>query len=237
MGLLTNVFYFIATSLLIPVMLALLWALGRVLLHLGGTLAEHAARRRMAPAIADFSRALEQGTWQRERLPSGGLVATSIGRLSSSRGDAALAAKISHDCQLTWRAELERLRRLARTGPALGLMGTLIPLGPALVGLAAGDLQMMSHNLMIAFATTVVGLLVGTVATCLASVKRGWYEADATLVMFAAHRLAEDERPIHGEGNARGAGSDAACDEPPADRSERRVAERAGHARREGSYV
>jgi biopolymer transport protein ExbB/TolQ len=100
-----------------------------------------------------------------------------------------LAEKAVEDCQLAWQSELERLRNLARLGPALGLMGTLIPLGPALVGLAAGDLEMMSKNLVIAFATTVVGLLVGTLAATLLGVKKCWYQADALLVTFAAGRL------------------------------------------------
>ena len=45
----------------------------------------------------------------------------------------------------------------------LGLMGTLIPMGPALVGLAAGDIATMAENLQVAFSTTVIGLFVGAV--------------------------------------------------------------------------
>ena len=100
-----------------------------------------------------------------------------------------MAEKAVQDAELAWQSELERLRGLARLGPAMGLMGTLIPLGPALVGLAAGDLEMMSNNLVIAFATTVVGLLVGTLAAVLLGVKKRWYRADAVLVTFAANRL------------------------------------------------
>ncbi len=57
---------------------------------------------------------------------------------------------------LEWQKRLETLRAYIRNGPALGLMGTLIPLGPALVGLAVGDIQTMSTNLVIAFSTTVI---------------------------------------------------------------------------------
>ena len=39
---------------------------------------------------------------------------------------------------------MARLSLLTRVGPMLGLMGTLIPLGPALAGLAAGDMQGMA---------------------------------------------------------------------------------------------
>lgn len=189
MGVLTNVFYLISTSLLIPVMLALLWCLARVLLLLGRTLREHLARAVVFRPLASFSEALERGAESLPDLPGEGLVARSLAKLRQVATNEVLAEKVVHDAELAWQAELQRYRSLARLGPALGLMGTLIPLGPALVGLAAGDLEMMSNNLVIAFATTVVGLLVGTLAAVLLGVKQRWYQADALLVTFAANRL------------------------------------------------
>ncbi len=59
---------------------------------------------------------------------------------------------------------LERTRILVRIGPMLGLMGTLIPLSPALIGLANGDMQALSENLVTAFSVTVIGLLIGGIA-------------------------------------------------------------------------
>ncbi len=59
---------------------------------------------------------------------------------------------------------LERTRILVRVGPALGLMGTLIPLAPALAGLAEGDVETLADNLRVAFSVTVAGLLVGAIA-------------------------------------------------------------------------
>jgi hypothetical protein len=52
---------------------------------------------------------------------------------------------------------VDRARLWVRLGPALGLAGTLIPLGPALLGLAANDLEALSAGLIIAFGTTVLG--------------------------------------------------------------------------------
>jgi len=189
MGLLTNVFYLISTSLLIPVMLALLWALVRVLVLAGGMLREYLVRSAARERLSALSNSLERGELAGETLPRTLQVARTITKLLETAGNGVLTDKAVQDCQLSWQVEVERLRSLARLGPALGLMGTLIPLGPALVGLAAGDLQMMSQNLMIAFATTVVGLLVGTVATMLASARKAWYRADNTLLLFAANRL------------------------------------------------
>ena len=81
------------------------------------------------------------------------------------------------------------LRVLMKLGPAFGLMGTLIPLGPALVGLASGDLETLAHNLMIAFSTTVVGLTVSSLAFLAATFRKRFATRDAILTTFAASRI------------------------------------------------
>ena len=71
---------------------------------------------------------------------------------------------------------LERNDLLARCGPILGLMGTLIPLGPGLSALGAGNLDILATALTVAFDTTVVGLLVGLIAYTMGRIRRRWYE-------------------------------------------------------------
>jgi biopolymer transport protein ExbB/TolQ len=56
---------------------------------------------------------------------------------------------------------LEKTRILVRVGPMLGLMGTLIPLSPALTALAQGDTATLAAKLKLAFSATVLGLLIG----------------------------------------------------------------------------
>jgi biopolymer transport protein ExbB/TolQ len=73
---------------------------------------------------------------------------------------------------------LERTRVLVRIGPMLGLMGTLIPLSPALVGLASGDMQALSDNLVTAFSVTVIGLLIGGLAFLVSIVRDRLYSQD-----------------------------------------------------------
>lgn len=73
---------------------------------------------------------------------------------------------------------LERTRILVRLGPILGLMGTLIPLSPALVGLATGDVQELSDNLVTAFSVTVIGLLIGGLAFLVSIVRDRLYSQD-----------------------------------------------------------
>ncbi|GIU73306.1 MAG: membrane protein [Bryobacteraceae bacterium] len=70
--------------------------------------------------------------------------------------------------------KIERLAITARLAPILGLIGTLIPLQPALAGLARGDMQSMGLNLQIGFTTTVLGLLAGGAGFLIAVFRRSW---------------------------------------------------------------
>lgn len=73
--------------------------------------------------------------------------------------------------------KIDRLDILARSGPILGLMGTLIPLGPGLTAMSTGDLSQLSTAISIAFDTTVVGLLVGLLAYILGKSRRRHFES------------------------------------------------------------
>ncbi|RLB18335.1 MAG: hypothetical protein DRG35_00940, partial [Deltaproteobacteria bacterium] len=73
---------------------------------------------------------------------------------------------------------LDKTRVLVRVGPMLGLMGTLIPMGVALLALSQGDLAQMSNCLIIAFGTTVAGLAIGVLAYVISVVRERWYAED-----------------------------------------------------------
>jgi len=62
----------------------------------------------------------------------------------------------------------------------MGLMGTLIPMGPALAGLASGDIESMARNMQVAFATTVTGLVAAAIGYVTQQVKQRWYLQDIT---------------------------------------------------------
>jgi biopolymer transport protein ExbB/TolQ len=91
---------------------------------------------------------------------------------------------------------LERTRILVRFGPALGLMGTLIPLSPALAGLASGDIETLSDNLRIAFGVTVAGLLVGAIAFAVSLVRDRVYGQDFSDVEYVMTALAPDAAEV-----------------------------------------
>lgn len=92
------------------------------------------------------------------------------------------------DAELEGVRRLERTRMLVRIGPILGLMGTLIPISPALVGLAQGDVETLSSNLVIAFSTTVVGLLIGALAYVITTVRERYYRQDVTDLEYVLDR-------------------------------------------------
>ena len=64
---------------------------------------------------------------------------------------------------------------LAKVGPVLGLIGTLIAMSPALTGLSQGDISKMASNMQVVFATTVVGLVVNLVGLVTLQFKQRWY--------------------------------------------------------------
>ncbi len=70
--------------------------------------------------------------------------------------------------------KLETLRIVTRIAPMLGLIATMIPMGPALQAMADGNIQGISENLIIAFAAVIWGLTISTLTFWPASVKKRW---------------------------------------------------------------
>ncbi len=77
---------------------------------------------------------------------------------------------------------IERTDFLTRIAPMLGLMGTLIPLGPGLSALGEGNLSVLTTAMSVAFDTTVLGLLVGIIGFVAGRLRRRWYEKTLSLM-------------------------------------------------------
>ncbi len=71
--------------------------------------------------------------------------------------------------------KLESLRIVTRIAPMLGLIATMIPMGPALKALGDGNIQGISENLIVAFAAVIWGLVISTITFWPASVKKRWF--------------------------------------------------------------
>ena len=74
------------------------------------------------------------------------------------------------------RRRLERADLLARLPPMLGLMATIIPLGPGLAALGQGQPALLASAITTAFDATGLGLAAGMVGLVLGKLRRRWYE-------------------------------------------------------------
>jgi len=86
--------------------------------------------------------------------------------------------KLLEEFEFQTQQRLSKTRVLVRVGPMLGLMGTLIPLSPALTALAEGDTQVLASNLRVAFSVTVLGLLIGGLAYVISAIRERMYSQD-----------------------------------------------------------
>ena len=64
---------------------------------------------------------------------------------------------------------------VTKIGPTLGLMGTLIPMGPGLAALGTGDVTTLASAITIAFNTTVIGIGSGAIAYFASKLRRRWF--------------------------------------------------------------
>lgn len=97
------------------------------------------------------------------------------GHLSENNREA-LARQLLFDEQNHYEKVTKITDVISRIAPMFGLMGTLIPLGPGLIALGQGDTKTLSESLLIAFDTTVAGLISGAIAFIISSIRKRWYE-------------------------------------------------------------
>ena len=188
MSLLSQSLYWITTGLLIPIVSLLLIFVVRALILSGTTIAAGLDRRRYAAEVdrsfadPDFTR----DTLTELRLPNSAPLARTLHDLLALGGNPGQIQRILSQLEILHEKRIAETRLLARVGPMLGLMGTLIPLGPALLGLAEGDLGSLAENMLVAFATTVVGLLVGGIGFTMQQTRQRWAAEDLAWAEFAA---------------------------------------------------
>ena len=93
---------------------------------------------------------------------------------------------------------LEFARIAARVAPMLGLVATMIPMGPALKALADGQLADVSRSLMVAFSAVILALLAAAISFTVVNVRKRWYAAD----LAAIEQDMAPAPPAHAEGLA-----------------------------------
>ncbi|WP_290046060.1 MotA/TolQ/ExbB proton channel family protein [uncultured Duncaniella sp.] len=199
MNYISDILYWISTGLLVPVIVLLIFFFGRALLLIGGFFGQYMAIRRTAALLGKELDGLNRDNVATlsERLPkkNPSLVVTYMKRLLEADG-AAMRQRLLADFEIGADKDLAISKTLGKMGPMLGLMGTLIPMGPALVGLSTGDIASMAYNMQVAFATTVVGLFAAAIGFITGQVKQRWYLKDMTDLEFVAELLNEKQTGI-----------------------------------------
>lgn len=77
---------------------------------------------------------------------------------------------------------MERARIVSRVAPMLGLVATMIPMGPALQSLADGQFVDMSRSLTVAFSAVILALIAAAITYATVHVRRRWYAQDLLAV-------------------------------------------------------
>ncbi|MBQ9417620.1 MAG: MotA/TolQ/ExbB proton channel family protein [Bacteroidales bacterium] len=184
----TDTLYWISTGLLVPVVLLLIYFFLRALVLIGGWFGQYLDTRRLQASLGPKVDNLRpdgmadlQASLPKSRLP----LAATLGQVLAEENPARIE-KLLADFEVEAEASMALPKTLAKMGPMLGLMGTLIPMGPALVGLSTGDIASMAYNMQVAFATTVIGLFSAAIGFVVLQSRQRWHARDLNILEYVA---------------------------------------------------
>lgn len=184
MNAISDIMFWISTGLLVPVIVLLILLFFRSLLLVGSFFGQYVSIRKTDKLIREQMETLHVNNVDHfaEKLPekSNSLVVMFMKRILAEQQNKAQVQRLLANFEIAADKDLAISKTLTKLGPILGLMGTLIPMGPALVGLSSGDIASMAYNMQVAFATTVIGLVAGAIGFLTQQVKQRWYLQDMT---------------------------------------------------------
>ena len=184
MNAISDIMFWISTGLLVPVIVLLILLFFRSLLLVGSFFGQYVSIRKTDKLIREQMETLHVNNVDHfaEKLPekSNSLVVMFMKRILAEQQNKAQVQRLLANFEIAADKDLAISKTLTKLGPILGLMGTLIPMGPALVGLSTGDIASMAYNMQVAFSTTVIGLVAGAIGFLTQQVKQRWYLQDMT---------------------------------------------------------
>ena len=193
MELISDILYWISTGLLVPVIVLLIFLFLRALVLVGSYFGQYLAIRKSSATIRKVLTGVTRENLDSvvERLPkkSGMPVVSYVRQIIENKDNPAEVQRLLSEFEIVADKDLSTSKMLSKLGPMLGLMGTLIPMGPALAGLASGDIASMARNMQVAFATTVTGLVAAAIGYVTQQVKQRWYLQDITNLEYLAEIL------------------------------------------------
>ena len=185
MNLISNILYWISTGLLVPVIVLLIFFFIRSLIMIGGFYGQSMQQRRVAEVLSDFVKKETPTLADTESLPQS-ITTVYLRKIIETDGNEARAELLLSEYESAMDKNISASKILTKMGPILGLMGTLIPMGPALVGLAGGDIASMAYNMQVAFATTVVGLVISAIGFLTQQAKERWAVSNLAVLEYVA---------------------------------------------------
>ena len=195
MNTISDIMFWISTGLLVPVVVLLIALFFRALLLVGSFFGQYMTIRKTDKLIREQMEGLTPDNVNElsDKLPmkSTSLLVIYMRRILDAQTSKAQVQRLLANFEIAADKDLATSKTLTKLGPILGLMGTLIPMGPALVGLSTGDIASMAYNMQVAFATTVIGLFAGAIGFLTQQVKQRWYLQDMTNLDFLAELLTE----------------------------------------------
>ncbi len=197
MNYISDILYWISTGLLVPVIVLLIVLFVRALILTGSFFGQYLIVRKTDTLISKALNGTNRSNLDElaARLPQtkNSIVLAYINKILSAGADKAVHKRILNEFEIYADKDLSTSKTLAKLGPMLGLMGTLIPMGPALVGLSTGDIASMAYNMQVAFATTVVGLFSSAIGFMTLQVKQRWYVQEMSELEFVASLYDDDK--------------------------------------------
>lgn len=178
----------ISQSLTIPVMVILLVIVIISIITLGGAIAEYTSRKKVPVGtirdlIYDINAAEStdalKNVISKAKIPKAQKKVLTEIASSEQLGEPsreALARKLFEFEEEKTMDSLKKTDIITRIGPTLGLMGTLIPMGPGLAALGAGDINTLASSLTVAFNTTIVGIGSGALCYFIGKIRSSWYD-------------------------------------------------------------
>ena len=188
-------------GLLVPCIALLLYFLARALLLLGQDWQQRLQDRNLIAELDDIEDRLVANDFREyksrvsefERKYSSPL-AKHIGTVMDGKASRSFRERQLGDFAMYGESELSLPRLLIRLGPSLGLIGTLIPMGPALAGLAAGDMVSLTQNMQVAFSTTVLGIVIGSIGFVLYQSRKQRFAQGMHRLEFVFQYVMESEK-------------------------------------------
>lgn len=196
----------VASAMQTPVILILMLLLAFTVFLIGWVIVEFFTERRLLkaklPALVDALNETKNCEETKECVAKSGLLKRQRAALTELLSHPeltplmreSLAVRIVTEEQSHYDVRLKTSDLVARIAPLLGLLGTLIPLGPGIIALGQGDTMTLSSSLMTAFDTTILGLISAAAAMVISTIRKNWYNNYMSVLETAAECILEVEK-------------------------------------------